>query len=75
MLNLNNHPQNCFSPVYQQIVCSFYVDVKDVGANGRLPLQVLEGTERLIKEELVRCIWFGQHIKKDTLYTDDGLHL
>lgn len=72
MLNLDKYSTNCFLPVYQQIVSSFYTDA---GASGRLPLQVLEGTERLIKEELVRCIWFGQHIKKNGLFTDDGLRL
>lgn len=75
MTNLHNYPQDGFSPVYQQIVSSFSFDVKEGTANGRLPLQVLEGTERLIKEELVRCIWFGQHIKKDRLFTDDGSRL
>src|SRR3990172_4297769 len=75
MLTLYHYPKNCFSPVYQQIVSSFYTDAKDTGANGRAPLFVLEGTEKLIKEELVRCIWFGQHIKKGSLFTDDGLRL
>ncbi|MFO0792787.1 MAG: DUF2851 family protein [Candidatus Brocadiaceae bacterium] len=72
MINLHKHPQDCFSPVYQQMASSFYTDIKDEGASGSLPLQVLEGTEKLIKEELVRCIWFGQHIRKDKLFTDDG---
>ncbi|MCR4319341.1 MAG: DUF2851 family protein, partial [Candidatus Brocadiaceae bacterium] len=75
MLTLHNYPKNCFSPVYQQIVCSLRADAKDAGANGRSPLFVLEGTEKLIKEELVRCIWFGQHIKKGKLFTDDGSRL
>ncbi|KKO21002.1 MAG: DUF2851 family protein [Candidatus Brocadia sp.] len=70
MIDLHNYPQDCFSPVYQQVV-GFCCE-KAAGANGPLPLQVLEGTERLIKEELVRCVWFGQHIKKDKLFTDDG---
>ncbi len=73
--NLNKYPTNCFSPVYQQIVNSFYSNLKNERAKGGSPLYVLEGTERLIKEELVRCIWFGQHIKKDRLFTDDGLRL
>ena len=72
MLNLTGYPTNYFSLTYQQIASSFY---NDVGANGHSPLHVLEGTERLIKEELVRCVWFGQHIKKDTLFTDDGSRL
>lgn len=75
MLNLSKYPTNCFSPVYQQIVSSFYAEVKEERANGYSSLHVLEGTERLIKEELVRCIWFGQHIKKDRLFTDAGLRL
>ena len=75
MRNLHDYPQNCFSPVYQQIVSSFYADTKDERANGSPPLLVLEGTEKLIKEELVRCVWFGQHIKKDKLFTDDGSRL
>src|SRR3989304_707675 len=75
MINLRNYPTNCFSPVYQQIVTSFYYNAKDTGANGCSPLFVLEGTEKLIKEELVRCIWFGQHIKKGKLFTDDGSRL
>lgn len=75
MPDLNKYPTNCFTPVYQQIVSSFCTDVKDERANGGLPLRVLEGTERLIKEELVRCVWFGQHIKKERLFTDDGLRL
>ena len=75
MRNLHDYPQNCFSPVYQQIVSSFYADTKDERANGSPPLLVLEGTEKLIKEELVRCIWFGQHIKKGKLFTDDGSRL
>ncbi|MDN3515192.1 MAG: DUF2851 family protein [Candidatus Brocadia sp.] len=70
--NLDKYPTNCFSPVYQQITNSFCANA---GVNGSMPLQVLEGTERLIKEELVRCIWFGQHIKKNGLFTDDGLRL
>ncbi len=72
MLNFGKYPAHCFSPVYQIIVNSLYTDVR---ASGHFPLQVLEGTERLVKEELVRCIWFGQHIKKDGLFTDDGLRL
>jgi len=72
MLNLTGYPTNYFSLTYQQIASSFYNDAE---ANGRSPLRVLEGTERLIKEELVRCVWFGQHIKKDTLFTDDGSRL
>lgn len=75
MLDINKYPTNYFSPVYQQIVSSFYTDIKDTGANDRAHLRVLEGTERLIKEELVRCIWFGQHIKKGGLFTDDGFRL
>lgn len=75
MLDLKNYPSDYFSPVYQQIVNSFYADAGNKGTNDRSPLIVLEGTEKLIKEELVRCIWFGQHIKKDKLYTDDGLRL
>lgn len=75
MINLHNYPQDYFSPVYQQIASSFCAGVKDERANGCSPLHVLEGTERLIKEELVRCIWFGQHIKKGNLFTDDGLRL
>lgn len=75
MLNLTKYPTNCFSPAYQQIVSSFCNDPKNTGANGRSPLLVLEGTEKLIKEELVRCVWFGQHIKKDALYTDNGLRM
>ena len=75
MLNLINYPTNCFSPTYQQIVNSFYTETKDMLAKDRSPLFVLEGTEKLIKEELVRCVWFGQHIKKEALYTDDGLRM
>lgn len=75
MLNLNNYPTNRFSPVYQLIVNSLYVDCGDEKSNSHSPLLVLEGTEKLIKEELVRCIWFGQHIKKDNLYADDGSRL
>ncbi len=75
MIILHNYPTNCFSPSYQRIVSSFYADANDAGANGRSPLFVLEGTEKLIKEELVRCVWFGQHIKKDKLFTDDGARL
>ncbi len=72
MLNLDKYPTNCFLPVYQQIVRSLCANA---GENGSSTSRVLEGTERLIKEELVRCVWFGQHIKKDKLYTDDGLRL
>ena len=72
MINLSNYPTKFFSHTYQQIVTSFYNNTKDAGANDRSPLFVLEGTEKLIKEELVRCIWFGQHIKKGKLFTDDG---
>lgn len=75
MLNLNTYPTNCFSPVYQQIVSALSTDIRNTGVNGRFPLLILEGTEKLIKEELVRCIWFGQHIKNDKLYTDDGSRL
>src|SRR3989338_5467510 len=70
MLNLTNYPTDRFSPVYQKIVNSTYNHPKDVDN-----IFILEGTEKLIKEELVRCIWFGQHIKKDGLYTEDGLRL
>ncbi|MCC7210623.1 MAG: hypothetical protein IT451_02115, partial [Candidatus Brocadia sp.] len=72
MINFRNYSQDCFSPVYRQIVSSCYAGENDARANGSAPMHVLEGTERLIKEELVRCVWFGQHIKKDKLYTDDG---
>ncbi|MDQ1274330.1 MAG: hypothetical protein QG591_2960 [Planctomycetota bacterium] len=75
MLNLNTYPADYFSPAYQQIVSSLSADRNNEGVNDGLPLRVLEGTERLIKEELVRCVWFGQHIKKGKLYTDDGLRL
>jgi len=75
MINLSNYSTKYFSHTYQQIVTSFYNHAKDAGANGRSPLFVLEGTEKLIKEELVRCIWFGQHIKKSKLFTDDGSRL
>lgn len=75
MLNLNLYPSDSFSPAYRRIVGSFSAGEKDATANDHLPLFVLEGTEKLIKEELVRCIWFGQHFKKDKLYTDDGLRL
>lgn len=75
MLDLKNYPTDYFSPVYQQIVSSFHADAGNVEKNFRSTLVILEGTEKLIKEELVRCIWFGQHIKKDKLYTDDGLRL
>ncbi|MGQ3685341.1 MAG: DUF2851 family protein [Candidatus Loosdrechtia sp.] len=66
---------NYFSNVYQQGIISLYADLKKGGMHHRFPLFILEGTEKLIKEELVRCIWFGQHIKKDKLHTDDGLRL
>lgn len=69
MLNLDKYPTNCFSPVYQQIINTFSTDE---GMNGSSSMRVLEGAERQIKEELVRCIWFGQHIKKDMLFTDDA---
>ncbi|BBO16537.1 conserved hypothetical protein [Candidatus Brocadia pituitae] len=75
MLDLNKYLTDCFSPVYRQIVSSCYTSEDDERANGSSPLRVLEGAERLIKEELVRCIWFGQHIKKDKLFTDDGLRI
>lgn len=75
MINFRNYSQDCFSPVYRQIVSSCYAGENDARANGSAPMHVLEGTERLIKEELVRCVWFGQHIKKDKLYTDDGSRL
>ena len=68
MINLRNYPTKYFSHAYQQIVTSFYNNAKDAGENSRSPLFVLEGTEKLIKEELVRCIWFGQHIKKANFY-------
>ncbi len=72
MLNLDKYPTNYFSPVYQQIINTFSTDE---GMNGSSSMRVLEGAERQIKEELVRCIWFGQHIKKDMLFTDDGSRL
>jgi len=75
MLNLNTYPSDCFSPTYRRIVSALSTEKKDATANDLMPLLILEGTEKLIKEELVRCIWFGQHFKKDTLYTDDGLRL
>ncbi len=28
-----------------------------------------------IKEQLVKCIWFGQLLKRDKLYTEDGLRI
>ncbi len=28
-----------------------------------------------IKEQLVKCIWSGQLLKKDKLYTEDGLRI
>ncbi|WKZ20077.1 MAG: DUF2851 family protein [Candidatus Jettenia sp. CY-1] len=74
MLNLNKYPTNCFSYTYRQLISSLHNNV-NVDINNHSSLLVLEGTEKLIKEELVRCIWFGQHIKKDKLYTDDGLRL
>ena len=75
MLNLNTYPSDCFSPTYRRIVSAFSTGEKDVATNDCLPLLILEGTEKLIKEELVRCVWFGQHFKKDKLYTDDGMRL
>ncbi|WKZ16006.1 MAG: DUF2851 family protein [Candidatus Jettenia caeni] len=74
MLNLNKYPTNCFSYTYRQLISSLHNNV-NVDINNHSSLLVLEGTEKLIKEELVRCIWFGQHFKKDKLYTDDGLRL
>jgi hypothetical protein len=75
MFNLNKYPTNYFSHTYQQIITSLYRDIKEGGINHRSPFFILEGTEKLIKEELVRCVWFGQHIKRDKLYTDDGSRL
>ncbi len=75
MLNLNTYPSDCFSPTYRRIVGALSSGEMDAAVSDHLPLFILEGTEKLIKEELVRCIWFGQHFKRDKLYTDDGLRL
>lgn len=34
-----------------------------------------ETNTKRIKEELVRCIWYGQHYKNNSLFTEDGLRL
>ncbi|GAN32350.1 MAG: DUF2851 family protein [Candidatus Brocadia sp. AMX2] len=75
MLCLNKNPIDCFFPVYKEMVSSFHAGGNDIGMNSRSSLHVLEGTERLIKEELVRCIWFGQHLKRACLCTDNGSRL
>ncbi|MBI5307605.1 MAG: hypothetical protein HZB37_04520 [Planctomycetes bacterium] len=53
MLNLNTYPSDCFSPTYRRIVGAFSRGEKDAATNDHLPLFVLEGTEKLIKEALV----------------------
>ncbi|MCF6156978.1 MAG: DUF2851 family protein [wastewater metagenome] len=75
MPNIHTYSTNYFSHAYRQIIHSLYANTKNKGVNGYSPLHILEGTEKLIKEELVRCIWFGQHIRKDKLYTEDGSRL
>jgi len=66
----NNYSNYCFSSTYRDIV-RYTRNLTDNTQN----LFILEGAEKLIKEELVRCIWFGQHIEKDKLYTDNGKRL
>lgn len=70
MLDIESFSTENFSTAYRNIVamCSAAARHENISF-------ILEGTEKLIKEELVRCIWFGQHIEKKNLRTDDGLRL
>ncbi|OHB68511.1 MAG: hypothetical protein A2W17_06290 [Planctomycetes bacterium RBG_16_41_13] len=70
MLDIESFSTENFSTAYRNIVamCSAAARHENISF-------ILEGTEKLIKEELVRCIWFGQHIEKEKLRTDDGLRL
>lgn len=70
MLDIDSFSTNNFSAAYRNIVAVCNADTHYDNNSF-----ILEGTEKLIKEELVRCIWFGQHIEKENVRTDDGRRL
>ncbi|MBM4053542.1 MAG: DUF2851 family protein [Planctomycetes bacterium] len=67
MLDIESFSKNNFSAAYRNIVAMCSADTHYENNSF-----ILEGTEKLIKEELVRCIWFGQHVEKENVRTDDG---
>src|SRR3990167_5953722 len=69
MFEINkDYPGNFRSPQYRKIVkqvCGIREsDSPDYGPKGRR-----------IKEQLVKCIWSGQFMKKRNLYTEDGARI
>ncbi|MBM4078624.1 MAG: DUF2851 family protein [Planctomycetes bacterium] len=64
MLDLRSYGSDGFSDAYSVIKERLGVvrDQEQPGYEGRAP----------IRESLVRCIWFGQHIKARMLATEDG---
>ena len=57
-----------FSPLYGQFVAEF---AQEVGESG----QPYGEAKKNIREEIVRCVWFGAHFPPMGLATDDGRHL
>ncbi len=60
--------ENFRSPRYREVVRHF-CGVKEGDGSG------YSSKGKRIKEQLVKCIWSGQFIKKGKLYTEDGLRI
>lgn len=65
MFEINDYPENFRLPRYREIVRRFGKVMENdvVGYSTR---------GKRIKEQLVKCIWSGQFLKKKKLFTEDG---
>lgn len=68
MFGIKDYADNFRSPHYREIVRR-YCGVKE---NGDLSYSA---KGKKIKEQLVKCIWSEQLLKKNKLYTEDGLRI
>ena len=86
MVNVNDILQhrgindNCFSSSYDSIVNHFVSKYSDNRSRDGQPGMVCDAASqetktKRIKEELVRCVWYGQHYKKKPLFTEDDSQL
>lgn len=60
--------EGLFSSSYRQIIKQF------CGVMEPCP-PAFEPASKGLREELVRCIWFGQHFEKTNLHTEDGARM
>ncbi|HHT9124958.1 MAG TPA: DUF2851 family protein [Candidatus Brocadiia bacterium] len=68
MPNLEASHEGLFSSSYRHIVKQFHSVMEPCPPP-------FEPAGKGLREELVRCIWFGQHIRKTDLRTEDGARM